>query len=302
MGRLTGVLGIVTVLLFAYLLSTNRRAIRLQTVVIGLAMQFVFACWFCAWAGASGCSQSSAMRLHGCWVIVCGLGNCLWSAGQQGVEIRFLFCLPGAAHHHLHRGVLRHSLSLRGHAVRRPATGEGHDALHGSQRRRVTGRRRQHLHGTDGGAADGQPVSGDGDDVRIDGHHDRRHGAYFRRRDGRLHRLWHRSAASAGGGHHDGARDAPDRQDAGTGDREADHRRNHQAGGCRVREQRQQRARRCRQGHHGRAPSRAQRRGDADCVSGADRVDRRHSRRRPQFPRGAWTCRGSPRSWRRSLG
>jgi CNT family concentrative nucleoside transporter len=43
MGRLTGVLGIVAILLFAYLFSTNRKAIRLKTVVIGLVLQFVFA-------------------------------------------------------------------------------------------------------------------------------------------------------------------------------------------------------------------------------------------------------------------
>ena len=36
MGRLTGVLGILAILLFAYLFSTNRKAIRLRTVVIGL--------------------------------------------------------------------------------------------------------------------------------------------------------------------------------------------------------------------------------------------------------------------------
>jgi len=43
MGRLTGVLGIFAILLFAYLFSTNRKAIRLKTVVIGLALQFIFA-------------------------------------------------------------------------------------------------------------------------------------------------------------------------------------------------------------------------------------------------------------------
>ncbi len=43
MGRLTGVLGILTILLSAYLFSTNRKAIRTKTVVIGLVLQFVFA-------------------------------------------------------------------------------------------------------------------------------------------------------------------------------------------------------------------------------------------------------------------
>ena len=43
MGRLTGILGILAILLFAYLFSTNRKAIRIKTVVVGLALQFVFA-------------------------------------------------------------------------------------------------------------------------------------------------------------------------------------------------------------------------------------------------------------------
>src|SRR5215471_16419743 len=43
MGRLTGVLGILAILLFAYFFSTNRKAIRLKTVAIGLTLQFVFA-------------------------------------------------------------------------------------------------------------------------------------------------------------------------------------------------------------------------------------------------------------------
>jgi concentrative nucleoside transporter, CNT family len=43
MGRLTGILGILTMLGFAYIFSTNRRAIRVKTVVWGLGLQFTFA-------------------------------------------------------------------------------------------------------------------------------------------------------------------------------------------------------------------------------------------------------------------
>jgi CNT family concentrative nucleoside transporter len=43
MGRFTGILGLVTMLVLAYAFSTNRRAIRLKTVVWGLGLQFVFA-------------------------------------------------------------------------------------------------------------------------------------------------------------------------------------------------------------------------------------------------------------------
>lgn len=43
MGRFTGILGLLTMLVLAYAFSTNRRAIRLKTVVWGLGLQFVFA-------------------------------------------------------------------------------------------------------------------------------------------------------------------------------------------------------------------------------------------------------------------
>jgi len=43
MARLTGVLGIVLILLFAYLFSTDRKAIRPRTVLVGLALQVCFA-------------------------------------------------------------------------------------------------------------------------------------------------------------------------------------------------------------------------------------------------------------------
>ena len=39
MGRLTGVLGIATILGLAYLFSTDRRAIKLKTVAWGLGLQ-----------------------------------------------------------------------------------------------------------------------------------------------------------------------------------------------------------------------------------------------------------------------
>jgi len=43
MGRLTGILGILTMLALAFLFSTNRRAIRGKTVAWGLGLQFAFA-------------------------------------------------------------------------------------------------------------------------------------------------------------------------------------------------------------------------------------------------------------------
>jgi len=43
MGRFAGLLGIATMLLLAYLFSTDRKAIRLKTVLWGLGLQFAFA-------------------------------------------------------------------------------------------------------------------------------------------------------------------------------------------------------------------------------------------------------------------
>jgi CNT family concentrative nucleoside transporter len=43
MGRFTGILGLLTMLVLAYVFSTNRRAIRVKTVAWGLGLQFAFA-------------------------------------------------------------------------------------------------------------------------------------------------------------------------------------------------------------------------------------------------------------------
>src|SRR5579863_5266 len=43
MARFTGILGLITMLAFAYAFSTNRRAIRVKTVAWGLGLQFAFA-------------------------------------------------------------------------------------------------------------------------------------------------------------------------------------------------------------------------------------------------------------------
>lgn len=43
MGRLTGLLGIAAILLVSYLFSTSRKSIRPRTVLVGLALQFIFA-------------------------------------------------------------------------------------------------------------------------------------------------------------------------------------------------------------------------------------------------------------------
>jgi len=43
MGRLTGLLGLLTMMALAFAFSNNRHAIRVKTIVWGLALQFVLA-------------------------------------------------------------------------------------------------------------------------------------------------------------------------------------------------------------------------------------------------------------------
>ena len=50
MARFTGLLGLLTMLLLAWLFSTNRRAIRVRTVAWGLGLQIVFACAVLRWS------------------------------------------------------------------------------------------------------------------------------------------------------------------------------------------------------------------------------------------------------------
>ncbi len=60
-GAIYGILGIATMLGLAYALSTNRRAIRLKTIVWGLGLQFVFAVFRAAsLRPAAGYSKSRA--------------------------------------------------------------------------------------------------------------------------------------------------------------------------------------------------------------------------------------------------
>src|SRR6185437_6564342 len=50
LARFTGILGLITMLLLAWLFSTNRRAIRLRTVAWGVGLQIVFAFIVLRWS------------------------------------------------------------------------------------------------------------------------------------------------------------------------------------------------------------------------------------------------------------
>ena len=225
MGRLTGVLGILAILLFAYLFSTDRKAIRKKTIVIGLVLQFIFALLILRVGFGERVMTAAGNAVNRlAELFVRRLGVYLWRTGQQIFEVRFYLRLPGVADHHLHRRVFCGALSLRHYAVHHQAVCPSDDAVHGSNRRRVNGRRRQHLHGSDRSSPDDSSLFAQRYALGTDGHHDRRHGACFRRHHGRVHPERHRGPAPAGSRHHDCSRHHRHREDAGARNRETPHR------------------------------------------------------------------------------
>ncbi len=112
MGRFTGVLGILAVLLAAWLGSTDRRHIRWRTVAWGLSLQFLFAFLVLrftfgqqamAWAGDVVNNMLSATAA-GTKVLFGALGTPEYFAR---LDLR----IPGAANDHLHFGILCGALS-----------------------------------------------------------------------------------------------------------------------------------------------------------------------------------------------
>jgi len=94
MSRLTGLLGLITMLAFAYVFSSNRRAIRVKTVVMGLVLQFVFAIFvlrfsfgrnLLAWAGR-GVDKFLEYSFAGSQLVFGELGR---KGGQFGMIFAF---------------------------------------------------------------------------------------------------------------------------------------------------------------------------------------------------------------------
>ena len=92
--------------------------------------------------------------------------------------------VPGAADDRLHCRAVRHPL-LPWHHAGRGSPLRGADASRdGGERRRIAQRRGQHLHGSDGGAADHPPLSAGHDPVRADDGHDVGNGPHLGRHHG----------------------------------------------------------------------------------------------------------------------
>ena len=136
MDRFTGVLGILAVLLAAWLGSTDRKHIRWRTVAWGLGLQLVFAFFVLrfnygqqamAWAG-DVVKSMLASTYAGTKVLFGPLGV---PGGLVWLHLRF----PGAAHHHLHLRIFRRALSHRPHADHHPRHGLDHAQNHAHLRR-----------------------------------------------------------------------------------------------------------------------------------------------------------------------
>ncbi len=190
MGRFTGLLGLVVILSLAWLLSTNRKAIRWQTAGWGLALQWIFAVLvlrFDAGERALAAAGDAVNRMLAYAFV--GSGFVFGELGKQhssfGLIIAFQV-LPTIIFISAFFAVLYH-LGIMQIVIKAAARLMQCD--HGHQRRRVAERGRQHLHGPDRGSAQHSSVPARSDAVGTDDHHDQRDGARLRRHHGGLYPL-----------------------------------------------------------------------------------------------------------------
>ena len=154
MHRLVGVLGMLTMMSFAFLFSTNRRAIRGKTVAWGLGLQIVFAYLVINWTYGQWIFQKAGAGVN--WVLdfaFFGSQFVFGDLGKKGSPMGFFFAFPSPAHHHFHRRSFRAALLLRRDAVHHQASRACHDRPDGRKRRGISQRRRQHFHGPDRSAS-----------------------------------------------------------------------------------------------------------------------------------------------------
>jgi hypothetical protein len=151
MAKYDGFIGLVAILLAAYLFSTNRKAIQLRILVWGVLLQFAFA------------YIVLKTQIGFVFYKISLFVNAL--LGYAGEGSRFVFgtvlshlCLSGSAHHHLHLLALRHSVLPGRDADFRQRHGRVHAEIHGHQRRGIHLRGGQHCHGTNRSASHHSPL------------------------------------------------------------------------------------------------------------------------------------------------
>ncbi len=159
MARLTGVLGILAILLFCFLFSTDRKAIRPRTILVGLVLQFVFAVLVLRvsfgvrvmTAAGDAVDKLLSYSFAGSQFVFGEFGAKMSKFGvvfafQVLPIIIFIAAFFAILYYY---GVMQFIIRQ---------TGEGDDALDGRQRRRVAQCRCLNLHGHHRSAADDSSV------------------------------------------------------------------------------------------------------------------------------------------------
>ena len=163
MSRYAGLLGIIVFLSIAYLFSTNRRAIRLKTVLWGLGLQFLFA-WIVirfTWGqrtlqtAGTAVNKLLAYAFKGSTFVFGNLGypadpNAHLPFLDPGSsQLGFIFAFQVLPTIIFISAFFALAVSPRRDADHHQGHGLGHEPLDGRERRGISKRRGLHLHGPD---------------------------------------------------------------------------------------------------------------------------------------------------------
>ncbi len=216
MGRFTGVLGLLTMLALAYLFSTNRRAIKLKMVIWGLSLQIAFAFLVFYWTFGQMLFYRAGDAVNKLLdYAFAGSEFVFGELGKQHSSIGFVFAfqvLPAiifiaslfALLYYL--GVMQVVIRAAAWAMQRVMGASGAESLNVAA---------SIFMGQTEAPLDDPAVSAGLNAIRVDDHHDQRHGARFGRDHGGLYRVRSGSAAPADCGDHDRAGNTAHFQNAG---------------------------------------------------------------------------------------
>ena len=222
MHRLVGVLGMLTMMGLAFLFSTNRRAIREKTVAWGLVpTNRLRLPRDRLGLRPPAFPKSRGRRELGPRFRLLRLPFVFGDLGKKGSPMGFFFAfqvLPTiifiAAVFALlyYCGVMQLIIKQAARVMTRLMGASGAESLNVAA---------SIFMGQTEAPLTIRPYSPRSHAIRIDDHHDQRHGPRFRRHDGGLHRLRHRSQASPRRRDHDRARDNPAFENDGPRNRSA---------------------------------------------------------------------------------
>ena len=233
--RVQSFVGLIVIMLIAFLLSNNRRAIDRRTVAWGLGLQILFALFVLKTTVGQTIFETLGgvvnrlleFSVAGSSFVFGPLGDKgVWprvmtgALGEEGARYGVVFAfqvLPtiifiAALFAILYYfGIMQLFVRFFAWGMNKFMKASGAEALKYG---------RQHLHGPVRGAAHGAPLPLEDDRVGVDDGDDRRHGAHLGRHHGGLHPVRHRGQAPADGRDHDRARHDHDGQDVRPRDRQ----------------------------------------------------------------------------------